>query len=219
MKIKAIITGSTGMVGEGVLLECMANPDVEKVLIINRRPLGISHPKLQEIIHADFFNLSAIESQLRGYNACYFCAGVSSVGMSQEDYKKFTYDMTIAFAKTLARQNPDMTFCYVTGMHTDSTEQGRVFWARVKGATENELMRIFKNAYMFRPGFMRHVRGQKNLKWYYNALAWTYWIGIVVWPSAFLTLKQVAKAMVAVTLKGYETKVMEVRDIAKAAAL
>src|SRR5882757_1044096 len=147
MKIKAIITGATGMVGEGVLLECLNHSDVEEVLVINRRPGGMSHPKLREVIHADFFNLTPIESQLIGYNACFFCLGVSSIGMSEEEYRRTTYDLTLNVGQLLAKLNPEMTFCYVTGAGTDSTEQGRVAWANVKGATENALMRLFKQAY------------------------------------------------------------------------
>src|SRR6266436_1123711 len=125
MTIKAIITGATGMVGEGVLLECLEHPDVEQVLVINRKPGGRSHPKLREIIHTDFFDLAPIEPQLTGYNACFFCLGVSSVGMSDEEYKRVTYDLTLNVGQVLARLNPEMTFCYVTGMGTDSTEKGR----------------------------------------------------------------------------------------------
>src|SRR5271154_1177399 len=133
MKFKTIITGATGMVGEGVLLECLSHPDVEQVLVINRRPGGISHPKLCEIIHADFFDLAPIEPQLIGYNACFFCLGASSVGMNKEQYKHITYDLTLNFAQAFARQNADPAFCYVTGAGTD--EKGRMAWARVKGAT------------------------------------------------------------------------------------
>jgi uncharacterized protein YbjT (DUF2867 family) len=164
MKIKAIINGATGMVGEGVLLECLNHPDVEQVLVINRKPGEVSHPELHEIIHTDFFNLAPIESQLIGYNACFFCLGVSSVGTSKEEYKRVTYDLTLNVAQLLAKSNPEMTFCYVTGAGTDSSEQGRIAWARVKGATENALMRLFKQSYMFRPAFMKASPGQKNVK-------------------------------------------------------
>lgn len=213
MKIKAIITGATGMVGEGVLLECLNHPDVEQVLVINRKPGGRSHPKLREIIHKDFFNLTPIESQLSGYNACFFCLGVSSVGMSQEEYKHLTYDLTMNVANLLAKQNPDMTFCYVTGAGTDSSEQGRLAWARVKGATENALMHLFKNAYMFRPGFMKAVPGQKNIKSYYKLLAWLYPIGRAIYPAGFCTLQEVGQAMIKTVTKGYEKPILEVKDI------
>jgi uncharacterized protein YbjT (DUF2867 family) len=213
MKIRAIITGATGMVGEGVLHECLHNPDVEQVLVINRKAGGVLHPKLNEIIHKDFFNLAPIEKQLTGYNACFFCLGVSSVGMSNEEYKKLTYDLTMNVAQLLAKQNPDMTFCYVTGAGTDSSEKGRVAWARVKGATENALMRLFKKAYMFRPGFMKASPGQKNIKSYYKFLAWLYPIGRALYPAGFCTLQEVGQAMIKSAIVGYEKPILEVNDI------
>lgn len=213
MAIKAIITGATGMVGEGVLLECLEHPDVEEILVINRRPGGVSHPKLREIIHGDFFNLTPIEPQLKGYNACFFCLGVSSVGIGKEDYRHFTYDLTVNVGQVLASINPEMTFCYVTGAGTDSSEKGRVAWARVKGATENALMRLFKHSYMFRPGFMKATPGQKNLKSWYTYLAWLYPIGRAVYPAGFCTLEEVGLAMINAARKGYPKQIMDVKDI------
>src|ERR1700720_4556565 len=183
MTIKAIITGATGMVGEGVLLECLDHPDIAQVLVINRRPAGVSPPKLLEIIHVDFFNLAPIEQQLAGFDACFFCLGVSSVGMSKDEYAHLTYDLTLNMAQLLAKLNPEMTFCYVTGAGADSSEQGRVAWARVKGATENALIRLFKRAYMFRPAFMKASPGQKNLKISYKLFAWLYPIGRALYPA------------------------------------
>lgn len=217
MKVRAIITGATGMVGEGVLLECLNHPDVEQVLVVNRKPSGFSHPKLREIVHNDFFNLAPIADQLTGYNACFFCLGVSSVGMSQDEYKHLTYDLTLNFAELLARQSPDLTFCYVTGAGTDSSEQGRIAWARVKGATENAVMRLFKKAYMFRPGFMKAVPGQKNIKSYYTFLAWLYPIGRALYPAGFCTLNEVGQAMINTVTKGYEKQILEVKDIVELA--
>ena len=217
MKLKAIISGATGMVGEGVLLECLSHPEVEKVLVVNRRPGGVSHPKLREIIHADFFNLAPIESQLVGYNACFFCLGVSSVGISRDEYKHITYDLTLGVGQLLARLNPEMTFCYVTGAGTDSSERGRVAWARVKGATENALMRLFNRAFMFRPGFMRATPGQKNVKGYYKTLAWLYPIGRKLYPAGFCTLQEVGRAMINAASKGYPKQVLEVKDIVQLA--
>jgi uncharacterized protein YbjT (DUF2867 family) len=217
MKIKAIITGATGMVGEGVLLECLSHPDVERILVINRKPGGVSHPKLREIIHADFFNLAPIESQLVGYNACFFCLGISSIGMSAADYKHVTYDLTLNVGQLLARLNPDLTFCYVTGAGTDSSEQGRVAWARVKGATENALMRLFKHAYMFRPAFMKATPGQKNIKSYYKLFAWIYPIGRALYPAGFCTLQEVGLAMINSASRGYPKEILDVEDIAKLA--
>ena len=217
MAIKAIVTGTTGMVGEGVLLACLGHPDVEQVLVINRYPGGVSHPKLREIIHADFFNLAPIESQLTGYNACFFCLGVSSVGMDQEQYRRITYDLTLNVGEILARSNPEMTFCYVTGAGTDSSEQGRVAWARVKGATENALMRLFKRSYMFRPGFMKASPGQKNVKSYYKYFAWVYPIGRALYPAGFCTLQEMGQAMINAAGKGYSKQILNVKDIVELA--
>ena len=203
------------MVGEGVLIECLDHPDVEQVLVVNRKPGGVSHPKLREILHSDFFNLAPIETQLMGYNACYFCLGVSSVGMSPEQYKHVTYDLTLNFAQLLAKLNPEMTFCYVTGMGTDGSEHGRIAWARVKGATENALMRLFKSSYMFRPGFMKATYGQKNLKISYKLLAWVYPIGRALYPAMFCTLHEVGQAMINAAIKGYPKQILEVKDIVK----
>jgi hypothetical protein len=213
MKIKPIITGATGMVGEGVLLECLNHPNVEEVLVINRKPLGITHPKLREIIHSDFFNLAPIESQLIGYNACFFCLGVSSVGMNKEEYKHITYDLTLNVAELLAKLNPETTFCYVTGLGTDSSEQGRIAWARIKGATENALMRLFKKSYMFRPGFMKATPGQKNLQISYKFFAWLYPIGRSLYPAGFCTLAEVGQAMINAAANGYPKQILEVKDI------
>jgi len=205
------------MVGEGVLLECLNHPDVEQVLVINRKPGGVSHPKLREIIHVEFFNLAPIERQLTGFNACFFCLGVSSVGMSKEEYKHITYDLTLNMAQLLAKLNPEMTFCYVTGAGTDSSEQGRIAWARVKGATENALIRLFKQAYMFRPGFMKATPGQKNVKNYYKLFSWLYPIGRALYPAGFCTLQEVGLAMINAVSKGYPKQILEVKDIVKLA--
>ncbi|MGN6638785.1 MAG: NAD-dependent epimerase/dehydratase family protein, partial [Mucilaginibacter sp.] len=168
-KIRAIVTGATGMVGEGVLHECLQHPQVDSVLIINRKPSGVSHSKLKEIIHKDFLDISAIEDQLSGYNACYFCLGVSSVGMKEPEYYRLTYTLTMNVAQTLSRLNPDMVFCYVSGASTDSTEKGRMMWARVKGKTENDLMKLpFKEVFAFRPGYMHPTPGLKNAISFYK---------------------------------------------------
>jgi hypothetical protein len=217
MSITAIITGATGMVGEGVLLECLAHLEVARVIVINRKPGGVSHPKLTEIIHSDFFNIAPITAQLAGCNACFFCLGISSVGISSEQYRRTTYDLTLAFAQGLAKLNPDMTFCYVTGKSTDSTEQGKLEWARVKGATENALLRLFPNGYMFRPGAMKASPGQKNLKTLYRSLAWIYPIGRALFPASFCELREVGTAMINCARVGYAKHVLEVRDIVELA--
>ena len=207
------------MVGEGVLLECLDNPAVEQVLVLNRKSGGASHPKLREVIHVDLFDLAPIEAQLAGYEACFFCAGVSSVGMSQEEYKRKTYDLTLSVGRLLAKLNPEMTFCYVTGKSTDSSEQGPVAWARVKGATENALMKLFKNSYMFRPAMMRATPGQKNLKIWYRLFAWIYPIGRALYPAGFCTLQEVGRAMINVARKGYPRQILEVKDIVELAGV
>jgi uncharacterized protein YbjT (DUF2867 family) len=211
--MKVLITGSTGMVGEGVLLECLKHSGVDQVLVINRKPGGVTHAKLREIIHSDFFDLKPIEQQLTGLNACFFCLGVSSVGMSKEEYRHITYDLTLNVAQLLAKLNPVMTFCYVTGAGTDSSEQGSVAWARVKGAAENALMRLFKQAYMFRPGFMKATQGQKNVKSYYKLIAWLYPIGRSLYSAGFCTLEEVGLAMIKTAIKGYPKQLLEVKDI------
>ena len=213
-QIKAIITGVTGMVGEGVLHECLQDPSVSSVLVINRKPCSVVHPKLKEIIHADFYNLSAIESQLSGYNACFFCLGTSSVGMNEADYTKVTYTLTMHVAETLCRINPDMTFCYVSGASTDSSEKGRQMWARVKGKTENDLMKLpFKKVYNFRPGFMLPTPGLKNILSFYKYINWLYPILRPVFPSYMSTLADIGVAMIHAVTRGYEKQVLEVKDI------
>jgi uncharacterized protein YbjT (DUF2867 family) len=217
-KIKVIITGSTGMVGEGVLLESLNHPDVESILLINRRPCGVTHPKLKEIVHNDFFHLSPVESGLSGYNACFFCAGVSSVGMKEPDYTRITYDLTLNFAQTLCRLNPGMTLCYVSGAGTDSSEKGKIMWARVKGKTENDLMKLpFKNVFAFRPAFMKPTKGQRNVPSFYKYILWLYPILHPVFPRYFGTLKDVGLAMINCIVSGSEKKVLEAKDIAELA--
>lgn len=223
MRIRAIITGATGMVGEGVLHECLHHSDVEQVLVINRKPGGVTHqtsarPALREIIHTDFFDLTPIESELVGYNACFFCLGVSSVGMNETEYHRMTYDLTLHAAQLLARLNPDMTFCYVSGAGTDSTGKGRIMWARVKGVTENALLKVpVRKAYMFRPGFLLPTKGLKNVKSYYRYVTWLYPIGRALYPAGFSTLQELARAMIKSVSIGYEKPVLEVKDIVKLA--
>lgn len=216
--LRVIITGATGMVGEGVLHECLQDPDISAVLLINRKPSGVTHPKLKEIVHGDFFELSAIEGQLAGYDACYFCLGVSAIGMNEADYYKMTYTLTLYVAQILSKANPEMIFCYVSGSGTDSSEKGRVMWARVKGKTENDLMNLpFKKVYAFRPGYMHPTKGLKNVKKYYNYMSWMYPFARTVFPNFVSTLKELGQAMIQVTKNGYPKKVLEVKDIVKLA--
>ncbi len=206
------------MVGEGVLHESLNSNDIEQILVLSRKPSGISHPKLKEIIHKDFHNINAIEGQLVGYDACFFCLGVSSVGMKEPQYFHLTYDLTIHVAETLARLNPQMTFCYVSGAGTDSTEKGRSMWARVKGKTENKLMALpFKKAYMFRPGYMHPTDGLKNTLKGYRYISWMYPFLRAVFPNSASTLKELGLAMIHASTKGYEKQVLEVKDIVAAA--
>ncbi|WP_295718618.1 NAD-dependent epimerase/dehydratase family protein [Mucilaginibacter sp.] len=211
--IKAIVTGATGMVGEGVMHECLQNPDVEQVLVINRKPSGVSHPKLKEIIHADFLDLSAISDKLTGYNACFFCLGVTSVGKKADEYYELTYTLTMHVAETLAKLNPDMTFCYISGAGTDSKEKGNG-WAAVKGKTENDLMKLpFKQVYALRPGFIKPIEGLSNTHSYYKYINWLFPIGRALYPNGFCTLKELAAAMIHIVNQPYPKKVIEGKDI------
>jgi uncharacterized protein YbjT (DUF2867 family) len=217
-KVNVIVTGATGMVGEGVLHECLLHPDVESVLVINRKPCGVSNPKLKEIIHGDFFDLSAIESRLSGYNACFFCLGVSSLGMKEPEYTKISYTLTMNVAQTLSRLNPGMIFCYVSGSGTDSTEKGRMMWARVKGKTENDLAKLpFRASYAFRPAFMLPTKGLKNALSFYKYITWLYPIVHMLFPNSFGTLREVGLAMINCVIYGSDKRVLEAKDIAELA--
>lgn len=213
-KIRIIITGATGMVGEGVLHECLQHDQVEEVLLINRKSAGVTHPKLREVLHQDFYNLAAIESHLRGYDACFFCLGVSSIGMKEAKYYKSTHSLTLSVAEILCRLNPQMTFCYISGAGTDSTEKGKSMWARVKGKTENDLFKLpFHAVYAFRPGFIKPTKGLKNTHSFYKYITWLYPLGKAVYPDGFCTLTELGKAMIKTGLSGYEKKILEVKDI------
>ena len=216
--MKVILFGATGMVGQGVLRECLIDPGIESVVAVGRSPTGQQHPKLREILHDDFFDFSAIESQLVGYDACFFCLGVSSVGMDEERYRHLTYDLTMAAATTLAKRNPGMVFVYVTGRGTDSTGQGRLMWARVKGKTENDLLKLpFKAAYMFRPAGIQPLHGVRS------KTPWVQAIYLVTAPLLSLlartspqymtTTEQVGRAMIKVARDGYPKPILESEDI------
>jgi uncharacterized protein YbjT (DUF2867 family) len=213
-KIKAIITGATGMVGEGVLYECLQAPNVVEVLVINRKPCGYSHPKLKEIIHQDFFDWSPIENQLVGYNACYFCLGISSVGVSKEHYYKMTYTLTMHVASVLGRLNADMTFCYVSGAGTNSSEQGGVNWAIVKGKTENDLMKLpFKQVFNFRPGIIKPTKGLKYTHKAYHVFGWLFFILKTINKNSFVTLAEIGHAMINTSNYSKQRRIVEVKDI------
>ncbi len=214
-EIKVIIIGATGMVGEGVLFECLQNPTVSDVLIVNRRPYDMQHPKLKELIVPDFLKLSDFTANLKGYDACFFCAGISSVGMKEDRYTRITYDTTIAVAKVLLEINSNMIFTYVSGAQTDSSEKGRMMWARVKGKTENDLAKLpFMAEYNFRPGVMQPFPDQKNWKPLFRSLVK---IIKVLSPKNVLSMHEVGQAMINAVTIGYSKNVLEVKDIKKLA--
>ncbi len=214
MSIRAIITGASGMVGEGVLNECLEHPDVDSVLVIGRKTCGVNHSKLKEIIHEDFSDFSSIQNELEGYNAAFLCMGITSFRASEALYTKITYDMTLALAEPLSEINPDMTLCYVSGLGTNSSEKSRSMWMRVKGRTENALLRLpFKQAFMFRPGGMIAARGAKNMKGIYKISMPLMPLLRVLFPGSVHTLKALAQAMIFVAQKGFPKQHVEVKDI------
>ncbi len=213
-----IITGATGMVGKGVLLECLDHEEIHEVLVIGRNLVGIEHPKLKELIHPDFSDFTDVQNQLSGYDACFFCLGISSAGLKEKEYKHITYDYTMALAGTLVETNPQMTFNYVSGEGTDSSEKGRMMWARVKGKTENDLLKIgFKQAYMFRPGAIIPLRGIKSRTRLYQFL-YDYFMWLVkgikaVAPNSVVNTTQMGLAMINSMLRGYDKQLLKPKDI------
>ncbi|MEI6124523.1 MAG: NAD-dependent epimerase/dehydratase family protein [Bacteroidota bacterium] len=211
IKIKTILTGATGMVGEGVLLACLQNDSVSEVLIVSRRHYEMNHPKLKELLIADFLKIEDYAEQLRAYDACFFCAGVSAIGMKEDDYYKTTYSITMQFAKVVLQLNPNIIFNFVSGRHTDSSENGNLMWARVKGKIENALMKLpFKGQYNFRPGFMKPYKEQKNVKTIFKIVGLIY---PKLFPNSSLTLGEVGRAMIKSVIDGYDKQVLEVKDI------
>jgi uncharacterized protein YbjT (DUF2867 family) len=219
-KLKLILTGATGMVGEGVLMTCLQDPQVEKVLSVSRKPSGIQHPKLEELIISDFMQLNAVEQQLTGYQACLFCLGISSIGISKPDYYQTTYTLTLHFGTLLSKLNPGMSFCYISGAGTDSSEKGRSSWARVKGKTENDLMKLpFKHAFGVRPAFIKPLPTQKNILSFYKYVAWMFPLGRKLYPAGFCRVEELAKAMLYVSKNGYSKNILEGGDIVKLGSL
>jgi uncharacterized protein YbjT (DUF2867 family) len=216
--VKVILFGATGMVGQGVLRECLLGNDVDNVVAIGRSTAGQQHAKLQEIVRADLFDLSPIENRLSGFDACFFCLGVSAAGMSEQDYRRVTYDLTISVAKTLVRLNPTMIFIYVSGAGTDSTERSRMMWARVKGKTENDLLKMpFRAAYMFRPGYIQPLHGiRTKTKWYgalYAVMGPLYPLWKRLLPKYVTTTECVGRAMLNVVRHGAPKRFLENQDI------
>jgi len=211
------------MVGQGVLRECLLDPDVHQILSIVRTPSGQHHAKLHELVHADFFDYSVIEPELTGYDACFFSLGVSSAGMDEAKYKHLTYDLTLAAATRLAKLNPNMAFIYVSGAGTDSTERGRIMWARVKGKTENDLLKLpFHAAYMFRPGFIQPLHGirskTKLYQFFYTALNPILPLLKSALPKSITTTEELGRAVLNVAKHGYPKPILEIADIVRAAS-
>ncbi|MEY2194362.1 NAD-dependent epimerase/dehydratase family protein [Neobacillus sp. BF23-41] len=216
--MKVILFGATGMVGQGVLRECLLDSNVQSVLSVGRSNTGQNQKKLREVKHTNFLDLTEIENTLSGYDACFFCLGVSSVGMTEESYRNITYYITLSVAQTLSKLYPNMTFIYVTGAGTDSTEKGRTMWARVKGKTENDLLRLpFKAAYMFRPGGIIPLHGVKSkTKIYqlvYDVTRPIYPLLKKLFPNSITTSEQLGRAMIKVARLGYPKSIMESSDI------
>ena len=202
------------MVGEGVLNECLNNDTIGQILVINRRPCGITHSKLKEIIHSDFLDLLPIEQEFKDFNACFFCLGVSSVGMKEDRYRHLTYDLTMHMAELLAKNNPNLIFCYISGAATDSSEKGKVMWARVKGKTENDLMKLsFKKVYNFHPGLLIPTKGAKYTHKFYKYFRWLIPIMKIFAPRYVCTLKELGLAMINSVWKGYSKNILEIADI------
>jgi uncharacterized protein YbjT (DUF2867 family) len=221
--MKVILFGATGMVGQGVLRECLLDPQVEATLTVVRSPTGQSHPKLREVTHGNFLDFTAIAPDLAGYDACFFCLGVSVAGMTEDAYRRVTYDITLAAARTLVQLNPGMTFVYVTGTGTDSSEQGKRMWARVKGATENALLKLpFKAAYMFRPGVIQPLHGVRSktgwVQAFYTVTGPLLGALRAVMPDSLTTTEQVGRAMIAVVRTQPALHILESRDINRLAS-
>ena len=216
--MKIILFGATGMVGQGALRECLLDPTVAEVLVVGRTATERKHAKIREIVHKDLFDLSPVAQQLAGYDACFFCLGVSSVGMSEADYTRITHDLTLSVAHVLAQQNPQMVFLYISGAGTDSTERGKSMWARVKGRTENELLREpFRAAYMLRPGYIQPMHGVKSktplYRVFYVVLSWLYPVVRLVARKYAITTEDLGRAMIKIAKSGPAKRILENSDI------
>jgi uncharacterized protein YbjT (DUF2867 family) len=219
--MRVVLFGATGMIGQGVLRECLLDETVTQVLTVGRTPTGQQHPKLREVTHADLADLTPIQSDLRGYDACFFCLGVSSAGMSEDAYRRITYDYTMAAARVFAAQDPDATFVYVSGAGTDSTEKGRTMWARVKGKTENDVLSLLRGAYMFRPGYIQPMHGIRSrtrlYRMVYVVTVPLYPVLRRLFPKSITTTESIGRAMINVAAEGAPTRVLDPSDINAAA--
>jgi uncharacterized protein YbjT (DUF2867 family) len=217
--MNVLILGATGMLGQGVMRECLLDDGVARVVTLGRHATGNAHPKVREIVHADLFHLQPIEQQLTGLDACFYCLGATAAGKSEREYARINYDMTLAVAETLARLDPDMTFVYVSGMGTDSTERGRTMWARVKGRAENALLRLpFKAAYMLRPGIILPMHGIKSrttlYRVFYSLMTPLYPALRALFPRSITTTEHLGRVMLRLARSGYSKPVLESADIA-----
>jgi len=217
--MNVLIFGATGMVGQGLLRECLLDPAIASVRVVGRTPVGVQHPKLSELLHADLYRYDAVEEQLRGFDACFFCLGVSVSGKTEAQYTRITYDLTMAAAHTLCRLNPGMRFLYISGASTDSTGQGKVMWARVKGKTENALLALpFKGAFMFRPGAIQPMHGEVSktpaYRWFYTLAGPLLSLARALFPRHVTTTEQLARAMINVARHGHDKPIVHNADIA-----
>lgn len=216
--LRIIITGATGMVGEGVLHECLQQHRVSEVLVIGRNPCGIQHPKLRERLLPSLFDTESLGEDVGGYDACFFCMGISSLGMKEADYRNVTYDLTQQFARKLSSLNPEMSFCYISGAGTDATEKGRLMWARVKGKTENDLSKLpFKAVYHFRPGLLTPTPGLKNTLSFYHWIGWLIPLVRMLAPGTVSSLKELGQAMIHAIMLNPQQTIFEVKDIKRLA--
>ena len=216
--MKIIVTGATGLVGEGVILACLDHPKVEKILMVNRRHSHLHHQKLEEYILPDFLNGDYDLEILKGYDACFYCAGITSLGMTEEQYTIVTYDTTLVFAQKIKEANPNIVFNFISGGLTDSSEKGKMMWARVKGKTENAILRMgFKKSFMLRPGFIKPYKGQQNIRSYYKLVTFLMPMLMLFFPNQGGTVEDIAKAMMYISENGFDTNILEVPDIKRAA--
>jgi nucleoside-diphosphate-sugar epimerase len=215
--MKVIIFGSTGMIGKGILLECLEDPNIKTVLVINRQACGIKHSKLIEIVHENFFDFSDIKDQFKGFDACFFCLGVSSAGLDEAKYSKITYDLTMGVAKILVELNPGSVFCYISGAGTDSSEKGRIMWARIKGKTENALLALpFKESYMFRPGYIQPLKGIRSKTRFYNIfymILKPFYHVLKLFPGLVTDTVSFSRAMINAAMNGYDKRIIRSKDI------
>jgi nucleoside-diphosphate-sugar epimerase len=221
MGYKIILTGATGMVGKGVLLECMDAPEIEQVLLVSRKTAGINHAKVREILVQDFFDLSAIEEEFKGYDACFFCLGITSIGETEASYRRITYDLSLNFARSFIKYNENSIFCYVSGTGTDSTEKGKIMWARIKGKTENALLKMpFKKAYMFRPGYIQPLKGIKSKTKWVQAMYTLFWPVYSIlkhFPGTATNTTNMGLAMINSLTADYPKQVLGNKEINKLA--